>query len=41
MAILKSIAAIAACGAVAVNGAAVQPRQYKTLVSSVSICVEN
>jgi Zn-dependent M28 family amino/carboxypeptidase len=34
MAIFKSIAAIAACGAAAVNAAAVQPRQYKTLVSS-------
>ncbi|KAH8732248.1 leupeptin-inactivating enzyme 1 precursor [Phaeosphaeriaceae sp. PMI808] len=34
MAILKSIAAFAACGAVSVYGAAIEPRQYKTLVSS-------
>ncbi|KAF2033562.1 leupeptin-inactivating enzyme 1 precursor [Setomelanomma holmii] len=34
MAIFKSIAALAACGAVTVNAAAVQPRQYKTTVSS-------
>jgi hypothetical protein len=35
MAIFKSIATLAACGAATVNAAAVQPRQYKTVVSSV------
>ncbi|KAH7077960.1 hypothetical protein BKA63DRAFT_542222 [Paraphoma chrysanthemicola] len=34
MAIFKSIATLAACGAATVNAAAVQPRQYKTVVSS-------
>jgi hypothetical protein len=32
---LKAIAALAACGAATANAAAFQPRQYKTLVSSV------
>lgn len=35
MAILKSIAALAACGAATVHAAAVQPRDYKTQVTSV------
>ena len=37
MAILKSIAALAACGAATVHAAAVQPRDYKTQVTSVGI----
>jgi hypothetical protein len=32
---LKAIAALAACGVATVNAVAFQPRQYKTLVSSV------
>jgi hypothetical protein len=35
MAILKSIAAFAAYGAATASAAAVQPRQYKTQVTSV------
>jgi hypothetical protein len=35
MAILKSLAAIAACGVATANAVSIQPRQYKTLVTSV------
>jgi hypothetical protein len=41
MVILKSLAAIAACGVATANAASVQSRQYKTLVTSVGCHLPN